>query len=104
MEYVLQMSLHATANRAKIDDIKAVSNPHLNLRFRKRTKGLCIIECWVDVDNLDSQNTLSSVVHQGFTIGTEGLIFTHGCIDLPHYSKANHKQFILCQVGVSRAN
>ena len=37
VEYLLQMSLQGQARRAKIRDIVAISNPHLSLRFQKRT-------------------------------------------------------------------
>lgn len=101
MEYMLQMSMQSSPRRARISDIVAVSNPHLNLRFQKRTRGLDVVECWVDASMLDGQNTLGGVINKGFVVGQKGLVFTYGAVDVPRGTEGNtHHQLILCHVGV----
>ncbi|SPR01266.1 unnamed protein product (mitochondrion) [Plasmodiophora brassicae] len=101
VEYMLQMSMQSSPRRARISDIVAVSNPHLNLRFQKRTRGLDVVECWVDASMLDGQNTLGGVINKGFVVGQKGLVFTYGAVDVPRGTEGNtHHQLILCHVGV----
>ena len=78
LEYNLQISLQSST--ARIVQAYALSNPHLNLQFERRSKDILTLPSWVDASQLTGANTEEDVIRRGFQFAPpqQGLKFQVG--------------------------
>ena len=116
VEYFLRLSLQASTPR--IHSLWEISNPQLTLQFEKRTKGLLVLDAWVQVNTtgpLGPDNTdEDAIIERGFAItasqgedGTPaGLRFTVGRIPMDNTTGSKDvtvRRMMLCKIAVGRA-
>lgn len=106
VEYYLQWCLGAST--AQVNTAYALSNPHLSSQFERRCKNLLVLDSWIPLSDLKPPNSLEEIVARGFaleeTSNTSGIKLGVGEIKIPRDKGGKHEyQFLLCKVGVGRA-
>jgi len=102
VEHTLQLSLRSTSS--KDISIWSISNPSLNIQYERRSNNLLTLDAWVDINTLETSNSLEEICKRGFIINdnTKGLEFLVGNIRLPETAQAGH-QYLLCSIVVGRS-
>lgn len=78
---------------AVIENMWSIAHPHMSLNFEKRTKGLLVLDSWVEKNLLEENLRFEKICQKGFEFNGKGLVFPTGHIKLTDNSLGKKKVY-----------
>jgi hypothetical protein len=90
LEYNLQLTIGSTT--LVLRAVWSVANAFMSSQFDRKARSPVVLDSWLNVDEMDKENSLDEVSTGGFKFPRRGLVFPTGTIKTPSESSFTYNR------------